>query len=245
MVNGRVLRCGPAAHVPVGSVTGFKNISTHESGLGRKALKHGSPGVCHAQAPIDEVGLEGRKPVQDSKISVPGSLGYSFTPGGLLLPYYIGELLLADCNQSFRNHLVQPRNHIQAYYPTCRYVSMSMHVTKRQCVCFCCTGTIHALQNLGLIGEETPVSGSSAGAIAAALIASGMDHKDCLEANKRLQLEILQNGTFQKLRGPLRNSMMVWFGCRSYLVLFIGTPLCYNALNTRKRPSYSVLNDFL
>lgn len=78
---------------------------------------------------------------------------------------------------------------------------------------------MRGMENLGLIGQDTPISGSSAGAIVAALIASGLDHKDCLEANKRLQLEILQNGTFQKLCGPLRNSMMVRSVCRRWLVL--------------------------
>lgn len=100
MVNGGVLRCGPNSCMPHGSATGFKTINAHVHGLGRKQLRPEPLAICHARSPIDELDLENREPMQNPKSSVPGSLGYSFTPGGLLVPYYIGNLLQAGCSHN-------------------------------------------------------------------------------------------------------------------------------------------------
>ncbi|GMH38710.1 hypothetical protein BSKO_06594 [Bryopsis sp. KO-2023] len=114
--------------------------------------------VCvRAQAPV-EVGETSEQRGGDGNPPSCSGIGYSFTPGGMLVPYYVGVM--------------------------------------------------KAMTELGLIGPDTPVSGSSAGAIAAAFMASGIDMKDCLEANKRLQLDVLRNGTFQKLCNPLRDTLM-------------------------------------
>lgn len=98
------------------------------------------------------------KESQIDNLPLHAGLGYSFTPGGLLFPYY--------------------------------------------------TGVISALTDLGLLGPDTVVSGSSAGAIAVALIASGLDMEGIMEENLRFQSQMLQKGTFWKLADMLKTSLM-------------------------------------
>lgn len=71
------------------------------------------------------------------------------------------------------------------------------------------TGVISALTDLGLLGPDTVVSGSSAGAIAVALIASGLDMEEIMEENLRFQSQMLEKGTFWKLADMLKTSLMV------------------------------------
>jgi len=86
------------------------------------------------------------------------SLGYSFTPGGLLFPYY--------------------------------------------------TGVISALTDLDLMGPDTVVSGTSAGAVAVAMIASGLDIDDIMEHSIKFQSQMLEKGTLWKLADMLKTTLM-------------------------------------
>mmetsp|Transcript_16857 Transcript_16857/g.43187 ORF Transcript_16857/g.43187 Transcript_16857/m.43187 type:complete len:347 (-) Transcript_16857:262-1302(-) len=84
--------------------------------------------------------------------------GISFTPGGLLFPYYCG-------------------------------VSA-------------------ALNDLGMISSQTRLAGSSAGAIIAVFMASGLSHHDAMEAFRSLLADITEYGTVGRLGGVLRTMLL-------------------------------------
>lgn len=68
-------------------------------------------------------------------------------------------------------------------------------------------GVAQCLIEHGYITENTPLSGSSAGAIVSAVIASGLSMHDAMLATKELALDCRNNGTAFRLGAVLRGSL--------------------------------------
>lgn len=89
VMNGRLLKIN-ADVPPVRSASlGFGSCKGKGIGIETRSLRSHSF-RCHARSPLEELEMEGEDNEPSMQINAPYNLGYSFTPGGLLVPYYIG-----------------------------------------------------------------------------------------------------------------------------------------------------------
>jgi len=124
-------------------------LRTRSQGVVPKAESRLGPGGSEASAVAFE-----DAPFSTNNCGRRHPFGFSFTPAGLLFPYYIG---VASC-----------------------------------------------LHDQGLLQDTTPVAGTSAGSIIAVSIASGVSYSTILEANKRLQAELIEHGHLGRVADVLR-----------------------------------------
>lgn len=70
-------------------------------------------------------------------------------------------------------------------------------------------GVNHCLENLGLLNGTTPISGTSAGALAAAFIVSGKSFSQCMEITKEIQQRLITEGYGRKVIKILKEALEV------------------------------------
>lgn len=74
---------------------------------------------------------------------------------------------------------------------------------------FSLTGVIQCLSDLELLKESTPISGTSAGALAAAFVISGISLDEGSEIVRQIQSQLLETGYGWKVIDVLKATLLV------------------------------------
>mmetsp|Transcript_12852 Transcript_12852/g.32477 ORF Transcript_12852/g.32477 Transcript_12852/m.32477 type:complete len:407 (+) Transcript_12852:215-1435(+) len=199
----------PARHSPCLSTPhGIRRYQASVYERRRKRPRRFAANVSRAAGEISA--SEGDTP----QLDVAALEGISFTPGGLLFPYYCGvsaalnDLGMISSQTRGRLHamasFLRPVKPHSEGHPSLHASLVTLQLGDALLILPVCSCSDEVVSD----GWISRLAGSSAGAIIAVFMASGLSHHDAMEAFRSLLADITEYGTVGRLGGVLRTMLL-------------------------------------